>query len=80
MGGIAGGTQRFSEQKRNILKKIYRQSIRHRLGRFNEVKNMKKNQTNRLSKQHKKSKGPKGIFGKGAQQHDVSVRDVSINT
>lgn len=24
---------------------------------------MKKNQTNRLSKQHKKSKGPKGIFG-----------------
>jgi type II restriction enzyme len=40
---------------------------------------MKKNQTNRLSKQHKKSKGPKGIFGKSAQQHDVSVRDVSIS-
>ena len=40
---------------------------------------MKKNQTNRLSKQHKKSKGPKGIFGESAQQHDVSVRDVSIS-
>ena len=40
---------------------------------------MKKNQTNRLSKQHKKSKGPKGIFGKSAQQHDISVRDVSIS-
>ncbi len=40
---------------------------------------MKKNQTNRLSKQHKKSKGPKGIFGKSAQQHDVSVRDISIS-
>jgi len=41
---------------------------------------MKKNQTNRLSIQHKKSKGPKGIFGKSAQKHDVSVRDVSIFT
>lgn len=41
---------------------------------------MKKNQTNRLSKQHKKSKGPKGIFGKSAQRHDVSVKDVSIYT
>lgn len=41
---------------------------------------MKKNQTDRLSKQHKKSKGPKGIFGKSAQQHDVSVKDVSIYT
>jgi len=40
---------------------------------------MKKNQTNRLSKQHKKSKGPKGIFGKSAQQHDVSVKDVSLS-
>ena len=40
---------------------------------------MKKNQTNRLSKQHKKSKGPKGIFGESAQLHDVSVRDVSIS-
>ena len=41
---------------------------------------MKKNQTNRLSKQHKKSKGPKGIFGESAQKHDVSVKDVSIFT
>lgn len=38
---------------------------------------MKKSQTNRLSKQHKKSKGPRGIFGKSAQQHDISVNDVS---
>lgn len=41
---------------------------------------MKKNQTDRLSKQHKKSQGPKGIFGKSAQKHDVSVKGVSIST
>ena len=41
---------------------------------------MKKNQTDRLSKQHKKSEGPKGIFGESAQKHDVSVKDVSIFT
>lgn len=38
---------------------------------------MKKKQTDRLSKQHEKSQGPKGIFGKSAQQHDFSVNDVS---
>ncbi len=38
---------------------------------------MKKNQTNRLSKQHKKSKGPKGIFGESAQRHDFSVGNAS---
>ena len=38
---------------------------------------MKNVQTNRLSKQHKESEGPKGIFGKSAQEHDVSVHNVS---
>jgi type II restriction enzyme len=38
---------------------------------------MEKKQTDRLSIQHVKSKGPKGIFGKSAQQHDFSVNDVS---
>jgi len=38
---------------------------------------MKKTQTDRLTKQHVKSQGPKGIFGISAQQHDVSVKDVS---
>ena len=38
---------------------------------------MKKNQTDRLTKQHVKSKGPKGIFGTSAQQHDISVNEVS---
>lgn len=38
---------------------------------------MKKNQTNRLTKQHKKSKGVEGIFGTSAQQHDNSVNTVS---
>lgn len=38
---------------------------------------MKKKQTNRLSTQHEKSEGPKGIFGKSAQEHDFSVNDVS---
>lgn len=38
---------------------------------------MAKRQTNRLSKQHEESEGPKGIFGESAQQHDFSVNDVS---
>ena len=38
---------------------------------------MKKNHTDRLSKQHVKSKGPEGIFGTSAQQHDSLVKDVS---
>jgi type II restriction enzyme len=41
---------------------------------------MKKKQTNRLSTQHGKSEGPKGIFGKSAQEHDISVNEVSILT
>lgn len=39
---------------------------------------MKKNQTDRLTKQHIESKGAEGIFGNSAQEHDSSVRDVSI--
>lgn len=39
---------------------------------------MKKKQTDRLSIQHEKSEGPKGIFGESAQKHDFSVNDVSI--
>lgn len=38
---------------------------------------MAKKQTSRLSKQHKASEGSKGIFGKSAQEHDVSVNEVS---
>jgi type II restriction enzyme len=38
---------------------------------------MKSNQTERLSKQHVESQGPKGIFSSLAQIHDVSVKDVS---
>ncbi len=34
---------------------------------------MSKGQTDRLSEQHQKSGGPKGIFGKNAQIHEVSV-------
>lgn len=37
----------------------------------------KKNQTNRLTDQHKISKGVVGIFGKDAKSHDLSVSDVS---
>lgn len=37
----------------------------------------KGNQTDRLSKQHKESQGPKGIFGESAQQHDLAVDQVS---
>lgn len=38
---------------------------------------MKKNQTDRLRKQHIKSKGAEGIFGTSAQEHDNSVKNVS---
>lgn len=38
---------------------------------------MKKKQTDRLSKQHEKSQGPKGIFGESAHLHDTSVNDFS---
>lgn len=36
---------------------------------------MKKNQSGRLTKQHKKSQGVIGIFGEEAQQHDKDVYD-----
>jgi len=38
---------------------------------------MKKNQTDRLTIQHIKSKGVEGIFGNAAQSHDASVNKVS---
>lgn len=38
---------------------------------------MKKTQTDRLTKQHVKSKGVEGIFGESAQLHDGSVKNVS---
>ena len=38
---------------------------------------MKKKQTDRLSQQQKEIEGPKGIFGKFAQDHDLSVSDIS---
>lgn len=38
---------------------------------------MIKRQTDRLTTQHQESQGPKGIFGKDAQLHDLSVNDVS---
>ena len=38
---------------------------------------MKKKQTDRLSNQQKELEGPKGIFGKFAQDHDLSVNDIS---
>ena len=38
---------------------------------------MKREQTDRLSKQQEKIEGPKGIFGADAQNHDLSVKDVS---
>jgi len=37
----------------------------------------KKNQSKRLTTQHKKSHGVIGIFGEGARSHDISVGDVS---
>ena len=38
---------------------------------------MKKNQTDRLTQQHNKSRGAEGIFGASAQRHDHSVNAVS---
>ena len=38
---------------------------------------MKKNQSRRLTSQHKKSKGVEGIFGDSAKLHDASVSKVS---
>lgn len=38
---------------------------------------MKKNQTDRLTIQHVKTKGVEGIFGKEAKLHDVSLNEVS---
>lgn len=37
----------------------------------------KKNQSNRLTNQHKLSKGVLAIFGKEAKKHDISVSDIS---
>lgn len=37
----------------------------------------KKNQSDRLTKQHKSSKGVVGIFGKEAKSHDFKVNEVS---
>lgn len=37
----------------------------------------KKNQSNRLTKQHKKSQGVVGIFGDGAKLHDIAVGKIS---
>ena len=37
----------------------------------------KKNQSTRLTNQHKISKGVVGIFGDGAKSHDVTVGEVS---
>lgn len=39
---------------------------------------MKKNQTERLTIQHKESQGVIGIFGRQAQEHDVEVYSNSI--
>lgn len=38
---------------------------------------MSKGQTDRLSEQQQKSGGPKGIFGKNAQVHEVSVAEAT---
>lgn len=38
---------------------------------------MRKNQSGRLTDQHKKSKGVVGIFGEKAKNHDLSVSDIS---
>lgn len=37
----------------------------------------KKNQSKRLTSQHKKSQGVVGIFGNKAKLHDLSVREIS---
>ncbi|WP_436358348.1 EcoRI family type II restriction endonuclease [Mycoplasma sp. 480] len=39
---------------------------------------MKNNQSNRLSKQHKKSKGVKGIFSKEAQKNDSFMKNITL--
>jgi len=39
---------------------------------------VRKKQSNRLTDQHKESKGVEGIFGKNARRHDLSVGDISI--
>ncbi len=41
---------------------------------------MKKNQSTRLTTQHKKPKGVVGIFGENTKQHDISVGDVEKAT
>ena len=38
---------------------------------------MAKNQSNRLTSQHKKSQGVVGIFGDIAKKHDLKVGDIS---
>jgi len=43
-----------------------------------EIKNMsKKNQSNRLTNQHKQSQGVVGIFGDNAKSHDLTVGEIS---
>ena len=37
----------------------------------------KKNQSKRLTNQHKESKGVVGIFGDGAKSHDITVGEIS---
>ncbi len=37
----------------------------------------KKNQSKRLTNQHKESKGVVGIFGAGAKSHDITVKEIS---
>ena len=37
----------------------------------------KKNQSKRLTSQHKKSKGVVGIFGEEAKQHDIAIGKIS---
>ena len=37
----------------------------------------KKNQSKRLTKQHKESKGVTGIFGDEAKLHDMTVKEIS---
>ena len=37
----------------------------------------KKNQSKRLTTQHKKSKGVVGIFGEEAKQHDIAIGKIS---
>jgi type II restriction enzyme len=38
---------------------------------------MAKNQSNRLTNQHKQSQGVVGIFGEIAKKHDLKVSDIS---